>query len=140
MPAIQYEHHNFGKPYKVFKDLTTEDPIYFIDFKNLKVIPIQIYDVSVEDKSDYFSENRFFVYIKTFDINLSDETIKVYDGNTFICQIWDGTDKLFFSTDERIANEILSILRARNNYQWDTFTGLFGNPMSGYAHKEVRLC
>ena len=95
--------------------------------------------MNVEEKSDYFNENRFFVDIKTSDIKLSDETIKVYDGNTFICQIWDGIDNLFFSTDERIANEILSILIARNNYQWNTFTGLFGDPMSGYAHKEVRL-
>lgn len=140
MPAIQYIHHDFGNHYKVFKDLTIEDTIYFIDFKNLKVTPIQIYAVNVEEKSDYFNENRFFVDIKTSDIKLSDETIKVYDGNTFICQIWDGRDKLFFSTDERIANEILSILEARNNYQWNAFTGLFGDPMNGYAHKEVRLC
>jgi hypothetical protein len=65
--------------------------------------------------------------------------LNIYDGNTFICEQWDGQEKYFFTTDIRIAKSIIDIMYVRNNYQWHTFTTLFGDPMSRYADKPVIL-
>ncbi len=139
MPAIQYEHHDFGDPYKLFKELKDGDKIYSIDYKNIDIKEHKISKVSVQDISDYYSKNRFKVEFEITDNPTNDKIVKVYDGNSFIHNQWDGRNHFYFTTDERIAKMICDILCSRNSYQWSTFTSLFGNPMSGYATKPVIL-
>ena len=138
MTALVHEHHNFGNPYKLFKDLKDDDYIYLIDFKDLKIVPIQVYSIKVTDISDYWSTDRHKVEFDTSDIKLCHEPT-IWDGNTFIAEIYDGQKTLFFTTDERIGKSILDIIRQRNSYQWETFTHLFGTQLNRYADKEIKL-
>lgn len=138
MTTLIHEHHNFGNPYKLFKDLKDDDYIYLIDFKDLKIVPIQVYSIKVTDISDYWSTDRYKVEFDTSDIKLCHEPT-IWDGNTFITEIYDGQETWFFTTDERIGKSILDIIRQRNNYQWETFTSLFGTPLNRYADKEIKL-
>ena len=138
MTTLIHEHHNFGNPYKLFKDLKDDDYIYLIDFKDFKIVPIQVYSIKVTDISDYWSTDRYKVTFDTSDIKLCHEPT-IWDGNTFITEIYDGQKTLFFTTDERIGKSILDIIRQRNNYQWETFTHLFGTQLNRYADKEIKL-
>ena len=138
MTALVHEHHNFGNPYKLFKELEEDDYIYWVDFKDLKIVPIQVYSIKVTDISDYWSTDRYKVEFDTSDIHLNHEPT-IWDGNTFITEIYDGQDTWFFTTDERIGKSMLDIIKQRNHYQWETFTHLFGTPLSRYADKEIRL-
>jgi len=138
MTALVHEHHYFGNSYKLFKDLKEDDYIYWVDFKDLKIVPIQVYSIKVTDISDYWSTDRHKVEFDTSDIKLYHEPT-IWDGNTFITEIYDGQETWFFTTDERIGKSILDIIRQRNNYQWETFTSLFGTPLNRYADKEIKL-
>lgn len=141
MPAIHYEHHDFGDHYKLFKDLIDGDTIYCIDFKEMSILTHNVSCIKITEISDYYSENRFKVEFEITGNPLKNhEIITIYDGNTFIDEQWDGQEKYFFTTDKRIAKSVIDIICARNGYQWHTFTGLFGNPMSRYADKPVILC
>lgn len=140
MPALTYEHHDFGDPYKLFKELKDGDKIYSIDYENIDIKEHKISKVSIEDISDNFSKNRFKVEfeISNNPLQYSDK-IKILDGNTFISKEWDGRNSFYFTTDERIAKVMCDLLYSRNEYQWNTFTSLFGNPMGNYETKPVIL-
>lgn len=141
MPAIHYEHHDFGDHYKLFQNLTDGEIIYRIDFKKVEIIEHKVLNVEVTDISDYYSKNRFKVQFDITENPLKHhDKITIYDGNTFINDQWDGQEKYFFTTDARIAKSVIDVICARNGYQWHTFTTLFGNPMSRYADKPVVLC
>ena len=141
MAILTYEHHDFGDHYKLFKDLIDGDTIYCIDFKEMSILTHNVSCIKITDISDYYSKNRLKVEFEITGNPLKHhDIITIYDGNTFINEQWDGQEKYFFTTDIRIAQSIIDIIRTRNNYQWNTFTSIFGNPMSGYATKEIRLC
>ena len=141
MAVLTYEHHDFGDFYKTFKMLNDGDTIYCIDFKEVTILEHKVSCIKITDISDYYSKNRLKVEFEITGNPLKHhDIITIYDGNTFISEQWDGQEKYFFTTDIRIAKPIIDIIRARNNYQWHTFTSLFGNPLGGYAMKEIRLC
>lgn len=139
MAVLTYEHHYYGEPYKLFKDLEDSDYIYLVDYKSLEIKPIQIYSVKVTDVSDYWSKDRFKVTFETSDIQLRHGEISNWDGNSFIMRYYDGDNEYFFTTDKRIGEMMIDIMKFRNAYQWKSFTSLFGNPMSRYADKPVIL-
>lgn len=139
MLVLTYEHHDFGDPYKLFKELKDGDKIYSIDYKNINIKEHKISKVSIEDISDNFSKNRFKVEFNITDNPTNDKIVKVCDGNTFLHNQWDGRNHFYFTTDERIAKVICDLLYSRNEYQWNTFTSLFGNPMGNYETKPVIL-
>ena len=133
MPAITYEHRDFSKNYKTFLDLKDGDSIFVLDYKNVDIEEHKISKYSKEDKSDYFKKGFYVVQFEIPDLN--NRQVKIYNGNQLIAESRDE----FYSTDKRICESILDIIRHRNGYQWNTITHCFGNPMSRYADKPVVL-
>lgn len=139
MAFLVHRPHDCSIPYKKFQELKDNDIIYFIDFKSLKLEKYQVIEVKTKEVPEWDDRKNCIEVefkIEGFD---RDSIQKVYDGNNYIWTFyWNGEGR-FFTTDERIGNSILEILRHRNSYQWHTLTGLFGNPLSQYAHKDIKL-
>lgn len=136
MPAITYEHRDFSENYKTFLDLKDGDSIFVLDYKNVNIEEHKISKYSKEDKSDYFKKG---FYVVQFEIpDLDNRQVKIYNGN----QLIEKDGEIFYSTDKRLCQTIKDIIYKRNNYQWETITNCFGNPMSRYryADKPVVLC
>ncbi len=133
MARLTYKDVDFSGDYKTFCDLKDGDSIFILDYKELKIEEYKIDKYKKEDKSSSFSKGY---YIISFEIPaLNNKEINIYNGNQLIAESRDE----FYSTDKRICESILDIIRHRNGYQWNTITHCFGNPMSRYADKPVIL-
>ena len=125
-----------SKPYKTFIDLKDGDAIFLIDFKNLELKTLYIENVSTKENDTYKINNRFEV---SFIIPGVDH-ICISDGNKYLDKVHINYEDEYLTTDERIGEIIIDLLRSRNSYQWGCLTGIFGGPMSNYAHKDIKLC
>jgi len=139
MAFLVHRPHDCSIPYKKFQELKNNDIIYFIDFKSLKLEKYQVIEVKTKEVPEWDDRKNCIEVefkIEGFD---RDSIQKVYDGNNYIWSFYSSGEGNFFTTDKRIGQSILEILRHRNSYQWSTLTGLFGNPLSQYAHKDIKL-
>lgn len=125
-----------SKPYKTFMELKDGDAIFLIDFKNLELKTLYVENVSSKENNAYKVNNRFEVSFMIPDIN----RVCISDSNKYLDRVHINYKDEYLTTDERIGETILSLLRSRNEYQWGCLTGIFGSPMSNYAHKQIRLC
>lgn len=138
---LEYREREFGTPYKRFMDLEVGDNLYFINLENIHIEVGRVRTVDVQDTSNSFARNRTSVEYSIEVKNESDksEVFKIYDGNSFIDGYSLSNNNILVCTDERISNSIVDALRSRNNIQWKKFTSIFGNPMGGYAAKDIVL-
>ena len=125
-----------SKPYKTFIDLKDGDAIFLIDFKKLELKTLYIENVSTKENNTYKINNRFEVSFKIPEIDY----VRISDGNKYLDRVHINYYDQYLTTDERIGETILSLLRTRNKYQWGCLTEIFGNPMGQYAHKQIKLC
>ena len=131
--------HDCSIPYKKFQELTNNDFIYLIDFKNLSLEKYEIKDVKVEKVNEWDDRKNCFE-VKFIIIGFDrDYEQRVSDGNCFIYPFYSNGEGRFFTTDERIGNSILDIIRQRNHYQWGCLTGIFGSPLNKYAARDIKL-
>ena len=124
-----------SKPYKTFLDLKDGDAIFLIDFKNLELKTLYIENISTKENNSYKINNRFKVSFVIPGI----EYVCISDGNRYLDMVHINYKDEYLTTDERIGEIILSLLRSRNEYQWSCFSNIFGNPTNKYAEKEIRL-
>lgn len=134
----QIEETDYSTPYKTFLDLQNGDKIYEINLSELIVIEYNIYHFHSELKESYKVKNKYEVEFN-FNQDSRINPIRIYDGNTYISEAYVDYKKRYYTTDKRIADVIISILRDRNKVQWTQFSSIFGNPTNKYAEKEIRL-
>ena len=121
---------DYSIEYKTFNELKDDDTIYEIDFKELTLIPLVIEDYKKEKRSYGIHDlNRFEVLFKIKDEKYS--ITRVSNGNQYISKVNINYEERFLTTDKRIGEEIIDLLRARNSYQWSVFSNIFGHPLSG---------
>ena len=125
-----------SEPYKTFNDLKDKDKIYLIDFKNLTIKEFIIKNPVKKENNSYKILNRFKV---TFEIP-GIEHITIDNGNLYLDRVFINFEESYITTDKRLAESVINILRLRNTYQWECLTGIFGNPSTKYTAKEIRLC
>ena len=120
---------DYSKIYKTFNDLETNDEIYEIDFKKLKLIPIKV-EIVEKKKSSYgiHDLNRYEVLFNI--INEKNSITRVYDGNQYLSKVNINYKDRFLCTDNRIGEVVIDILKSRNNYQWTCFSSIFDNPLT----------
>lgn len=130
---------DYSTPYKTFVDLNTNDEIYEIDFKELRLIPIKV-EIVEKNKSSYnHALNRQEVLFNI--INEKNSITKVYDGNQYLSKVYINCYERFLCTDSRIGEVILDIFKSRNDYQWACFEKIFGYPFTGkYEPAHIKLC
>jgi hypothetical protein len=124
-----------SKPYKTFIDLKDGDAIFLIDFKELELKTLYIENISSKENNAYKINNRFEVSFVIPGI----EYVCISDGNKYLDKVHINYKDEYITTDNRIAEVIIDLLRSRNSYQWNCLTGIFGNPTNKYAEKEIRL-
>jgi len=124
-----------SKPYKTFLDLKDGDAIFLIDFKELELKTLYIENISSKENNAYKINNRFEVSFIIPGI----EYVRISDGNKYLDKVHINYKYEYLTTDERIGQTIIDLLRSRNSYQWNCLTGIFGNPTNKYAEKEIRL-
>ena len=124
-----------SKPYKTFLDLKGGDAIFLIDFKNLELKTLYIENISTKENNAYKVNNRFEVSFVIPGI----EYVCISDGNKYLDRVHINYKDEYLTTDERIGQTIIDLLRSRNSYQWNCLTDIFGNPTNKYAEKEIRL-
>lgn len=124
-----------SKPYKTFLDLKDGDAIFLIDFKELELKTLYIENISTKENNAYKINNRFEVSFVIPGI----EYVRISDGNKYLDKVHINYKYEYLTTDERIGQTIIDLLRSRNSYQWNCLTGIFGNPTNKYAEKEIRL-
>ena len=120
---------DYSRLYKTFNNLETNDEIYEIDFKELKLIPIKV-EIVEKKKSSYgiHDLNRYEVLFNIIDEKNS--ITRVYDGNQYLSKVNINYKDRFLCTDKRIGEVVIDILRSRNNYQWICFSNIFDNPLT----------
>lgn len=124
-----------SKPYKTFIDLKDGDAIFLIDFKKLELKTLHIENISTKENNAYKVNNRFEVSFVIPEVDY----VCISDGNKYLDRVHINYKDEYLTTDERIGETILSLLRSRNEYQWGCLTGIFGSPMSNYTYKEIKL-
>jgi len=124
-----------SKPYKTFLDLKDGDAIFLIDFKNLELKTLYIENISTKENNAYKVNNRFEVSF----VIPSIEYVCISDGNRYLDRVHINYKDEYLTTDERIGQTIIDLLRSRNSYQWNCLTDIFGNPTNKYVEKEIRL-
>ena len=124
-----------SKPYKTFLDLKDGDAIFLIDFKNLELKTLYIENISTKENNSYKINNRFEVSFVIPGI----EYVCISDGNRYLDRVHINYKDEYLTTDERIGQTIIDLLRSRNSYQWNCLTDIFGNPTNKYVKKEIRL-
>ena len=124
-----------SKPYKTFLDLKDGDAIFLIDFKNLELKTLYIENISTKENNAYKVNNRFEVSFVIPGI----EYVCISDGNRYLDRVHINYKDEYLTTDERIGQTIIDLLRSRNSYQWNCLTNIFGNPTNKYTEKEIRL-
>lgn len=143
MAFCKIEEKDYSTPYKTFNDLNLDDDIYIIDIKNVSYEKYKIKEYIKEKSKSYHKQNCFEIEFK-IEINGKLEKINVYDGNRFLEKVTLYSNayniNTFISTDERICELVIDILRTRMNYQWEEFSRLFGNPLAGkYEPRHIVL-
>ena len=136
----EIEDIDYSTPYKTFNDLETNDEIYEIDLKLLKIIPIKV-EIVERKKSSYgiHDLNRYEVLFNIIGEKYS--ITRVSNGNQFLSMVSINYKDRFLCTDKRIGDVIIDILRHRNSYQWACFEEIFGHPFAGrYEPAHIKLC
>ena len=140
----QFEDHDYSVPYKTFNDLKADDNVYLIDLNNLEIITCNIIECDVK-KATYgiHDINRFEVkltMIDPYDSNRK-EYVSIYDGNQYITRVSMNYKDEYITTDKRIADIVISLLKTRNDRQWSMFSHIFGNPNNNrYEPRDIKLC
>lgn len=132
----QFEEVDYSRPYKTFIDLVDDDKIFLIDFKNLTIKPLSVKNISTKPNNNYKILNRFEVSLQIPEV----AHIIISDGNRYLDKVFINYHEEYITTDKRIAEIVIDLLRSRNSYQWNCLTGIFGNPMNKYTEKEIKLC
>ncbi len=127
---------DYSKPYKTFIDLKDGDAIFLIDFKKLELKTLYIENISIKENNAYKVNNRFEVSFVIPGI----EYVCISDGNRYLDKVNINYKDEYLTTDKRIGETILSLLRSRNSYQWECLTEIFGNPLAGkYEPRHIVL-
>lgn len=127
-----------SEPYKTFNDLKDNDKIYLIDFKNLTIKELIIKNPVKRENNSYKILNRFEV---TFEISgVTHTNIIISNGNLYLDRVFINYEESYITTDKRLAESIINLLRLRNTYQWECLTGIFGHPLTEYSAREIKLC
>lgn len=139
MVFVEFHERDCSIPYKKFQELKDGDFIFMIDYKNLSIDKYEIKDVEVTKVKEYdWRKNCYEVTMKI--IGYDYECLKkVSDGNCFIDTFYSNGEGTFFTTDERIAESIIDLIRQRNNYQWNCLIGIFGGPRNKYSIKDIKI-
>ena len=140
----QFDDHDYSVPYKTFNELKENDNVYLIDLNRLEIITCGIISSDVK-KSTYgiHDINRFEVKLAMIDPYNSDrkEYVSIYDGNQYIAGISINYREEYITTDKRIADVVIDLLKIRNNRQWSMFSKIFGNPIDNrYEPRDIKLC
>jgi len=133
MAFIDYEPReiDYSTPYKTFLDLNNGDTVYIVNFQELKLEPITIENYKHKNNNYNIHEhNHIEVECKLKDVY--NGWIRIFDGNTYINKVSLDYIDTYITTDERIGDIVISLLKSRNNYQWGVFKNIFGNPSSTY--------
>ena len=109
-------------PYKTFIDLKDGDAVFLIDFKNLELKTLYIENISTKENNAYKINNRFEVSFVIPGI----EYVCISDGNKYLDRVNINYKDEYLTTDERIGETILSLLRSRNKYQRECLNEIFG--------------
>ena len=140
----QFEDHDYSVPYKTFNDLKADDNVYLIDLNNLEIITCNIIDCDVKEATYSIHDiNRFEVKLTMIDPYDSDrkEYVSIYDGNQYITRVSMNYKDEYITTDKRIADIVISLLKTRNDRQWSMFYRIFGNPNNNrYEPRDIKLC
>ena len=69
------------------------------------------------------------------------EYVSIYDGNQYITRVSMNYKDEYITTDKRIADIVISLLKTRNDRQWSMFSRIFGNPNNNrYEPRDIKLC
>ena len=140
----QFKDHDYSVPYKTFNDLKADDNVYLIDLNNLEIITCNIIDCDVKEATYGIHDiNRFEVKLTMIDPYNSDrkEYFSIYDGNQYITRVSMNYKDEYITTDKRIADIAISLLKTRNDRQWSMFSRIFGNPNNNrYEPRDIKLC
>ena len=138
---------DYSIPYKTFNELCDGDTVFLVDYKKLEVIEYSISDLKKKNiTDDYYKKNCTVVNFSIL-LNPRNEQfgiVHISNGNTYIKEVTItygyASEYCYVTTDKRLADIMLSILNNRNIYQWDSFSKIFGDPLSGrYESKHIRL-
>lgn len=136
---------DFGLPHKTFNDLKDGDKVFLLNYKTLEIVPFNITGYEKNDASNSLDKNRFKPTFSLKRYHCEDIILTIPNGNVYMaclrhCDVSeDNLDDYFILSDEELTVDIKRLIELRNEFQWNTFTGLFGNPMSGYAKEPVIL-
>jgi len=130
MAFLEHKPVDCSIPYKKFQELKNSDIIYEINYKTFEITPYNVENIKISKVKEW--DDRKNCYEVEFNIPLLENyrPFKISDGN---CYIWHnyGDHEMFFTTDKRIAEIIIDIMKKRNSYQWSEFHAIFGCPLSG---------
>ena len=140
----QFDDHDYSVPYKTFNELKENDNVYLIDLNRLEIITCGIISSDAK-KATYgiHDINRFEVKLAMIDPYNSDrkEYVSIYDGNQYIIRVSINYNDEYITTDKRIADIVISLLKTRNDRQWSMFSHIFGNPNNNrYEPRDIKLC
>ena len=145
MAFYEPEVKDYSIPYKTFNDLYLDDNIYIIDIKNVSYEKYKIKEYIKEESKSYYKQNCFEIEFK-IEVDGKLKKFNVYDGNRFLERVtlfsntYNNDEDTFISTDERICELVIEILKNRMDYQWREFSRIFGNPLAGkYESRHIIL-
>ena len=140
---------DYSTPYKTFNDLKNGDKVYMINYKDLSIMEYVIMNYSKKDISNYSQKNHYEINFEILYNEKDDKWSSVHlysDGNSLIgngmisSHYVYGRKEMFFTSDERIADIIITILRERNTYQWNSFHQLFGRNPQNNEFRDIKYC
>ena len=137
MPIAEFKERDCSIPYKRFQDLKDNDTIYMIEYKDLTIKEYKVKDVEVSKSRDFYMKNCYEVMFKIIDFD-HEYTKQVCDGNCFIASFYYIGLGVYFTTDKRIAEVIISILRDRNCYQWESLNQIFIHSDNKYNLNDIK--
>lgn len=127
MALVEFKEIDCGVPYKKFQELKDNDIIYMIDYETLSIKDYKVKDVNVEKVKEYDRrKNCYEVNFKIIDFD-NEYSQCISNGNCFINRCYYNGIGTYFTTDKRIGDIILEILRERNHYQWEAFNKIFNH-------------
>lgn len=150
MKVGDFKEIDYSTPYKTFNELENEDKVYLINYEDLSIMEYVIMKYSKKDASNYYLKNHYEINFEILYNEKDDKWYSVHlycDGNSLISNgmissyyVY-GRKEIFLTSDKRIADMIITILKYRNSYQWNCFTSIFGNPIDEkYELKNIPLC
>ena len=137
MPIAEFKERDCSIPYKKFQELKDNDFIYRINYEDLTIKTYGIKDVNISKSRDFYMKNCYEVMFKIIDFD-HEYPQRIVDGNCFIVSIYYNGVGIYFTTDKRIAEMIISILRDRNNYQWESFNKIFMHSTNKYNLNDIK--